>query len=339
MNTMPRKKLHIALIMGGPSAEHEVSLSTGKVILKNLDKKKYRITPITITKSGVWKFEHKKGVSIGRALDILVQKNIDSAFIALHGTFGEDGTIQGFFEVARIPYTGSGVLASALAMNKARSYEVFTSVGLYVPKHQVIEKKEWRKEIKKIKVPCVIKPVQLGSSVGISIVKKTSELFTACKYAFNYTDSVLVDEYISGSEVTCGVLDDGRGGNIRALPPTEIIPQGGTFFDYTAKYIKGGSEEITPARFSKVVIVEIQKMAVQAHTALGCSGMSRSDFIIRRHITRNKQYETKIYILETNTIPGMTETSLLPQAAQVAGISFPKLLDLIIKAGTRRENN
>ena len=310
---MSDKKLNLVVLMGGPSAEHDVSLATGKVILSALDKEKYNPIPVVVPKDGQW----------------TLPPEADVVFIAMHGAYGEDGTVQGFLESARVPYTGSGILASALAMDKLKSNEIFAFHGLKVPEYISFSKKEWAKnkseitaEIKeKVSLPCVIKPSNCGSSVGIAIVKKIEDLENAVQSAFSYGDIVLAQKYISGTEVTCAILDEGVEKEPVALPPTQIIPKGSAFFDYRAKYTPGATEEITPPRLAQDIIKKIQENALKAHKILGCSGMSRTDMIVSGE---------NILILETNTIPGMTETSLYPQAAAAVGISFPELLDKII---------
>ena len=310
---MSDKKLNLVVLMGGPSAEHDVSLATGKVILSALDKEKYNPIPVVVPKDGQW----------------TLPPETDVVFIAMHGAYGEDGTVQGFLESARVPYTGSGILASALAMDKLKSNEIFAFHGLKVTEYISFSKKEWAKnkseitaEIKeKVSLPCVIKPSNCGSSVGIAIVKKIEDLENAVQSAFSYGDIVLAQKYISGTEVTCAILDESLGKESIALPPTQIIPKGSAFFDYRAKYTPGATEEITPPRLAQDIIKKIQENALKAHKILGCSGMSRTDMIVSGE---------NILILETNTIPGMTETSLYPQAAAAVGISFPELLDKII---------
>ncbi|KKT18784.1 MAG: Ddl: D-alanine-D-alanine ligase [Candidatus Nomurabacteria bacterium GW2011_GWB1_43_7] len=310
---MSDKKLNLVVLMGGPSAEHDVSLATGKVILSALDKEKYNPIPVVVPKDGQW----------------TLPPETDVVFIVMHGAYGEDGTVQGFLESARVPYTGSGILASALAMDKLKSNEIFAFHGLKVPEYISFSKKEWAKnkseitaEIKeKVSLPCVIKPSNCGSSVGIAIVKKIEDLENAVQSAFSYGDIVLAQKYISGTEVTCAILDESLGKESIALPPTQIIPKGSAFFDYRAKYTPGATEEITPPRLAQDIIKKIQENALKAHKILGCSGMSRTDMIVSGE---------NILILETNTIPGMTETSLYPQAAAAVGISFPELLDKII---------
>ena len=318
-----KRPLDIAVVCGGQSSEHEVSLNTGRMVIKNLDRKKYQPSLIIINKNGKWNFESGKSVKIGNATKRL--KQFDCVFIAMHGAFGEDGHFQALLDSARIAYTGSGTSSSALAMDKDASNALYESAGFSVPDYMMMDKKERTKKMK-VRLPVVVKPVEGGSSVGTSIVKSKQGLRVALKKAFAENNRIMIQRYIKGRELTCGVLED-KSGKPFALPPTEIVPKTSAFFDYGAKYKAGESLEITPPRLPKAQIKKLQAMALKAHTLLGCSGMSRSDFILKG---------TKFFILETNTIPGMTETSLLPQAAQVAGINFPSMLNLIIKAALRK---
>ncbi len=351
------KKITVAVLMGGPSSEHEVSLKSGAMMAKALDRKKYVVIPVVISKSGIWNIQNKK-YGLGAALDFLKRK-VNVALLGFHGAFGEDGRVQGLLEWAGIPYTGSGVLASALAMDKERAAEIFAHHGIRVPHTLVISREIWKQNprafqnliAKRIGYPCFVKPSNAGSSVGISKVKKSGELAPAMNAAFKEGERVLVQEFVKGIEVTCPVLEDPRkiaaprseqksfygasrsrgkwesaGWRTIALPVIEIVPKGGTFFDYKAKYSKGGSDEIVPARISKSLTRRVQELAIQAHTVLGCTGISRTDMIIRGK---------EIVMLETNTLPGMTEGSLVPKATKAAGIAFPKLLDTLIKAAIK----
>ncbi len=309
--------IKVALLMGGPSPEHEVSLKTGAIIAQTLDRTRYDVQEIVIPKNGEWEIPH----------------GIDVAFIAMHGVYGEDGAVQSLLEEKRIPYTGSGASASALAMDKLKSLEVFARNGLNVAPHAVITKIDYEakreeivERIKEFGFPCVVKPVQCGSSVGISILDNDSGLKKALEQGFAYGPSLLIERYIKGREFTCGVLEEN--GNPRALPPTEIIPGEASFFNYEAKYTPGATREITPPEdVTPDLIEKIQHAALRAHEAIGCSAMSRTDMIFS---------DNTLYILEINTIPGMTETSLYPQAAAAAGIPFSLLLDKVINAAFRK---
>lgn len=318
------RRLKVLVIGGGLSSEHEISLKTSRMIIKNLDAAKYDAQLVIIQKDGKWKFGKEKAVDLGPLITKISRGKFDFVFIALHGIFGEDGRIQALLEWLGLPYGGAGVLASALATDKQMANLVYEASGLRVPPYIVWENKKTEKLA--IPFPVVVKPVDGGSSVGISIVKTKKGMPVALKKAFRECHRIMIQKYIKGTEITCGVIEDKKGHSV-ALPPTEIIPQTSTFFDYRAKYTTGGSLEITPARISKKQIKEVQALALCAHRAIGCRGMSRSDFILSGE---------EFYILETNTIPGMTEASLLPKAAAAANIPFPLLLDLIIDAGFRK---
>ena len=289
--------------MGGRSAEHEVSLASGKEVVKNLNPKKYDILPVVIKKDG-------KRWHIGK---------VDIVFIALHGPYGEDGTIQGMLELAGLPYTGSKVLASALGMSKIMSRKIWQNEKIRVNPFSVFKKGDKISKIfRKFSYPFVVKPSDQGSSVGVSIVHRKSELEKALDLAFSYSKEIIVEKYIKGMEVQCGIL-----GNEKpiALPLVEIVPKH-EFFDYACKYTPGLSEEIVPARVDRATAQQIQKIAVASYKALGCRGFARVDMFLAD--------DGKIYVSEINTIPGLTANSLLPKEAKVAGISFPRLLDNII---------
>lgn len=305
-------KIRVAVLMGGPSAEHEVSLRSGRMILKNLDKSRYEARGIKISKKAQWP------VSLAK-----IKKNFDLAFIAMHGEYGEDGTVQRLLDKYKIPYTSSGAEASRLGMDKAASARLFEKAGLKTPKFVM-----FKKGIKfSFDRPVVVKPADRGSSVGISIVENFADFPKAVKKALQFSPNVMIQEYIKGREFTCGVLE--VGGWLKPFLPTEIILLKSRFFDYQAKYTSGATKEITPPpHLSKPDIRRLQKMALKAHRAIGAGGFSRSDFILAE--------DGNFYVLEINTIPGMTETSLLPQAAKAGGINFPKLLDLIIESALRR---
>jgi D-alanine-D-alanine ligase len=303
-------KLRIAVLSGGPSAEHTVSLKTGAMIFKHLDRDKYHPTLITVSRRGKWPITFKK-----------LKKDFDLAFIAMHGEYGEDGTIQRILEKHRIPFTGSGARASKLGMDKIASMRLFQKNGLRVPRWQLV-----RKKILHMSLPLVVKPADRGSSVGITMVKSKKRIPAAIAKARRVSKRVIAQQYIKGKELTCGMVE--VKGKPRALPPTEIIPKQKTFFDYQEKYSTNGAAEITPARLPQSMRKKIQRAALITHRIIGASGYSRSDFILD---TTNK-----LWILEINTLPGLTEASLLPKAARVADILFSKLLDHIIDAGLKK---
>lgn len=308
--------------MGGPSAEHEVSLATGKNVLENLDRTKYRSVVIKLSKNNRW-FINGRLTNIAGAF-----KSCDLIFNALHGTFGEDGRVQALMEYYGARYTGSGLTASALAMDKLRSREIFKLAGFDVPKTLKIKRGENYQArlnlfVTKItKPPVVVKPCSNGSSVGVKIILNENKLAKAIDEAFKLDKKVLVEEFIKGREVTCGALDNFNGQEVAALPVTEICPlKKNKFFNYDAKYKSGHCQEVTPASIDETTRQKVQEIAVRAHQLLGCRGYSRTDMILKND---------SVYVLETNTLPGLTNTSLIPQAAQAAGLTFPQLLEKII---------
>ena len=308
------KKINLALLSGGISSEREVSLNSGDQVFDALDKEKYHIM----------RYDPKTDLS--RLVSEASQ--IDAALIILHGPYGEDGTIQGLLELLDIPYQGSGVMGSAVAMNKLATKQMFELAGLPTPPYIVLKQGDRIDAAdyeERFGLPLVVKPLEAGSSVGMTIVKSVSEIETAAKKAFEHGDTLLMESYVDGIEITAGVV-----GNqiLEALPIIEIVPgEGHAFFDYEAKYTPGATMEICPARISDAMTEKAQTYAKKAHRALFCEGYSRTDMIMQ---------EDEIYILETNTIPGMTATSLLPQAAVAAGYSFTELLDRLIDLGIER---
>ena len=305
------KKLTVALLSGGISSEREVSLQSGDQVYEALDKDKYHIL----------RYDPKTDLEklVGNA------SKIDVALIILHGPYGEDGTVQGLLDLLNIPYQGSGVLGSALAMNKAVTKQLYEKAGIPVPPYIVCdrdEKVDIDACVKQIGLPLVVKPVTGGSSVGMSIVRSGGDLQSALDKAIAYDSAVMIETYIAGTELTGGVIGNEE---LEALPIIEIIPDPTReFFDYKAKYTPGVTQEICPARIDDQLTQQAQSYAKMAHRALYCQGYSRTDMILK---------EGDIYVLETNTIPGMTVTSLLPQAAQVGGISFSRLMDRLIELG------
>lgn len=325
-NKLKPKKLVVGVLMGGPSSEHEVSLATGKNVVDNLDKNKYLPVTIKLSKNNMW-FVDGRLTSMDKAF-----KSCDIVFNALHGTFGEDGRAQALMEYHNARYTGSGITASALAMDKLRSREIFKLAGFCVPKTLKIKKGENYQArlnlfITKItKLPVVVKPCSNGSSVGVKIVDDATKLSKAIDKTFELDKKVLVEEFVKGREVTCGVLDDFNGQEVCALPVTEILPSGkNKFYNYDAKYKDNKTKFITPASLEEDVYKKAQSIAVRAHQLLGCKAYSRTDMIV-------KEGNGTVYVLETNTLPGMTSHSLIPQAAKVAGLTFSQLLDKIIES-------
>ncbi len=329
---MPAKK-HVVVLMGGMSAEYEISMKSGTQIANHLDPDAYKVTPIEITRQGEWVFPdgEREYIDISEAVPRLRALHPECVFIALHGPFGEDGRMQGLLDLMGIPYTGSGCSASGLAIDKVRSKAVVEHGGILVPDHVMFTRREWdadRAAItelvhESIGFPCVIKnPVQ-GSSLGMAIPQAGNEFGDAVNEVTQFGATVMVERYIHGVEMTCGVLDLDAERSAFALPVTEIRPVKAKFFDYQAKYTPGATREITPAEIDDALRDKIQDIAVRAHELIGCRGFSRSDIIFA---------DDEVYWLEVNTIPGFTETSLLPQAAEAAGISFSELVGKLVEA-------
>jgi len=319
--------------MGGKTPEHEISLISGREVVKNLAKDKYEIIPILISRDGKeWRIVEKEsffeGSRILEGVNELVNIG-DVVFIAMHGPFGEDGTVQGMLDLFGIPYTGPGVLASALGMDKLMFRKIMESEGIPVPKYVALKSKTNSREIKKKMgpFPYFVKPNNQGSSVGCSLVKNEEELIKALDLAFSYDGTVLVDEYLGDKELTCAILGNKKP---RALPVIEIIPTG-KFFDYESKYESGGAEEIVPARIGEKVRKEVQKLSVKVYRVLGCKGFSRVDFMLKDG--------EKPVVLEINTIPGLTPMSLLPKAARADGVSYPELLDEIVRLALEKKKD
>lgn len=297
------KTKKIGVLMGGLSAEREVSLKSGAAVHQALLARGYDAVAIDVDRD---------------IAQVLVREWVDVAFIALHGRYGEDGAIQGLLEIMGIPYTGSGVLASALAMNKIFAKQAFHAAGLTVAPYKVFCRgdKAALAELE-FSLPVVVKPSQEGSSVGVSIVKQKSEFAAAVKEAFRYDREILVEQFIKGSEVQVGILED------KALGAIEIVPKN-EFYDFDAKYSPGMAEHILPARLPAELYRKVLRAGEEAHLALGCSGYSRVDFLVTE--------EGACYILEVNTLPGMTDLSLLPEIARGSGIGFEDLVERILAA-------
>ena len=301
------KNKHVAVLMGGFSSERPVSLSSGTACAAALEEVGYKVTRIDV------------GRDVGTVLGALKP---DVCFNALHGPFGEDGTIQGILEYLAIPYTHSGVLASALAMNKAQAKRVAKAAGIPVAESKVVDRFAIG-DRHPMKPPYVVKPVNEGSSFGVVIVQEGQshppQIVSSPEW--RYGEKVLVERYVHGRELTCAVMGD------VAIGVTEIIPTGHSFYDYDSKYVAGGSKHECPAKVSPNIYQKIQTLALRAHQAIGCRGVSRSDF---RYDDRHSENGEVIW-LEVNTQPGMTPTSLVPEIAAHAGHSFGELLSWMVE--------
>ncbi len=346
--------------MGGMSSEYDISLETGREIIRNLDRKKYQILPIHVSRENAW----HTGADAARVLEGKTKpkkhknfpplpqktrmwrveelrkgagdvfKTVDVVFNATHGQFGEDGKLQALLDFLKVPYTGSGLAASALAFDKMRSRNLFKFNGITVPETVIVERGDANKDavLRHTKEtlplpPWVVKPVHAGSSVGVSIVRNEKNFREALRLAFQHDDEVLIEEYVDGREFSCGVLENFKNEKYYALPVVEIIPsQQYEFFDYEAKYSLE-TREIVPADIPETLAREIQNTALLAHKILGCKLYSRSDMIAGGE---------SVYLLETNTLPGLTSNSLYPKEAKEAGLPFPEMLDKFIEETLRK---
>lgn len=310
----------ITVIYGGLSSEKEVSKRSGECVSKALAEKGYEIKKIAYT-------DHEQLIQ-----ELLADKP-EFVYIALHGKYGEDGRIQSLLEILNIPYVGSGVLASALAMNKSLSKKHFAMAGIRVAQEMIVRPKEIKQDIDKLissierqfTFPVVIKPNHEGSTIGLTIAGNREELIQGLKLATQFDSQVLIEEYVKGIEVTVAVL--GTDDDIIALPVIEIVPKN-AYYDYESKYAPGGSEHIIPARLSEPTTELLQQWAIKAHNALGCETYSRVDFIVPD--------QGEPVILEINTLPGMTDTSLFPDAAKSIGLSYGDMLDKVVRTAQKK---
>jgi D-alanine-D-alanine ligase len=353
-----RPKRRLAVIFGGRSAEHEVSLASAQSVVEALDPERYEVLAIGIDKHGRWhrvvalpgtsrgagalpdlRVEEGPGIALARqpgdhALvdDDGTRREIDVVFPVLHGPFGEDGTIQGMLELAGIPYVGTGVLGSAVGMDKAVQKILFAAAGLPVGPHEVVHEREWEEDRESVEarvegllLPVFVKPATLGSSVGITKVKDLDDLTAAMEEALSYARKVVVERSIEGGrEIECAVL--GNDDPVASVPG-EIIPNS-EFYDYRAKYVDEGAELDIPARLSAAVTAEIQRMAVAGFQAIDGAGLARVDFFVRE--------PDEILVNEINTIPGFTSISMYPKLWEASGVTYRELVDRLVELALER---
>jgi len=364
------KKIRLGILFGGRSGEHDVSLTSAASVVKVLDPTKYELVPIGITREGSWRIgsaavgaQHpdyagtgavplqsvfETGTPVTPSADPTGPKlivlnaslpaadacpEVDVIFPVLHGTFGEDGTVQGLLELAEIPYVGAGVLASAAGMDKDVMKRLFRDAGLPVVKWVLVLRSDWERDPgsicklleKEIRFPLFVKPANLGSSVGISKVHHARELAAAIDLAAQYDRKILVEKAVDAREIECSVLGNDRP---EASVAGEVIPLN-EFYDYEAKYLKEGSELTIPAKLSARQTKRVQELSVRAFTAIDCAGMARVDLLLDRK-------SGKLFINEINTIPGFTPISMYPKLWEASGLPYPKLLDRLIELALER---
>jgi D-alanine-D-alanine ligase len=348
---VPSTKLRVGVIYGGRSGEHEVSIASAASIMKHLDRDKYDAVPIHIGKDGRWALAAHAPTAISAA-DVLKQttsealqpidpttaisnSGIDVVFPVLHGPYGEDGTVQGLLELANVPYVGSGVLGSAVGMDKAAMKTMFAAAGLPIVPHLVVFRREWQRDArtitarvaKELTYPVFVKPANLGSSVGISKAKSDDSFVEAMDLALQFDRKIVIESGVANArEIECAVLGNDEP---RASLPGEIVPSG-EFYDYKAKYIDGSSTEIIPAKLSPEQVSTVQRLAIEAFRSVEGAGMSRVDFLLSRDTG-------EMYLNEVNTIPGFTTISMYPKMWAASGLPYPELLDRLI--GLARERH
>jgi D-alanine-D-alanine ligase len=359
-----KKKLRVGILFGGRSGEHEVSLTSATSVLKALDPDKYEVVLIGITRDGGWRWGAPAGEADAKALrDVLDQGKpvtpsvdpshpglvpldspsssagsggnvVDVIFPVLHGTFGEDGTVQGVLELAGIPYVGAGVLGSAAGMDKDVMKRLFRDAGLPVVPWVLALRGEWEREPARVRrqiereigYPLFVKPANLGSSVGISRVAQARKLAAALDLAAEYDRKILVEKAVDAREIECSVLGNDRP---QASVPGEVIPVN-EFYDYEAKYIKEGSELIIPAKLTPRQTKQVREFSIRAFQAIDGAGMARVDFLLDRKTG-------KVFVNEINTIPGFTPISMYPKMWEASGIPYPKLVDRLIELACERQ--
>jgi D-alanine-D-alanine ligase len=361
------KKIRLGLLFGGRSGEHEVSLTSAASVIKALDPEKYEIVPIGITREGAWRVgaSARKLLESPRALPAILENGrpvtasvdpqrpallalnsqsaggeatpaVDVVFPLLHGTFGEDGTVQGLLELAGIPYVGAGVLGSAAGMDKDLMKRLFRDAGLTVVPWVLVMRDQWeaeparvRRQVKKsLRYPLFVKPANLGSSVGISKVHNSRELGAAIDLAARYDRKIIVENGVDGREIECSVLGND---NPEASVPGEIIPVN-EFYDYEAKYVKEGSQIVIPAKLTRAQARRAREFAVRAFGAIDCAGMARVDLLLDRKTG-------KLWLNEINTIPGFTPISMFPKMWEASGLAYPQLLDRLIELALQRHRD
>ena len=327
------KRVRVAVLLGGRSSEHDISLASAQSVLEALNPERYETVTVEIGRDGRWELgTGSEDGSVAETLPVPTSKvpatlgEVDVVLPVLHGPFGEDGTVQGLLELAGVPYVGAGVLGSALAMDKDVFKAVMRDRG--VPVTRNITLRQGQAPENPFGYPVFVKPARLGSSIGISKVDSEEELASAVELAFRHDEKVLVEEFVSGVEVECGVL-----GNDKPLAslPGEIVShgfQGADWYDYSAKYDEGGMDLIVPPRLPQETIERIQDLAVRAFVGGECEGMARVDFFVRD--------DGEVLLNELNTIPGFTATSVYAKLFEASGIPYPELVDRLIQLALER---
>jgi D-alanine-D-alanine ligase len=328
------RRVRVAVLMGGRSSEHEISLASARSVLDALDPERYDPVTVEIGRDGRWELGTGMDGTVAETLPVPAAKvpatlgEVDVVIPVLHGPFGEDGTVQGLLELAGVPYVGAGVLGSALAMDKDVFKAVMRDRGIPVTRNITLRRGQAPEN--PFGYPVFVKPARLGSSVGISKVRAEEELAPAVELAFRHDEKVLVEEFVAGVEVECGVL--GNDAPIASLPG-EIVSHGfggADWYDYSAKYDEGGMDLVVPPRLPKETIERVQELAVSSFVAGECEGMARVDFFVRE--------DGEVVLNELNTIPGFTATSVYAKLFEASGIPYPELVDRLVQLALERHD-
>jgi D-alanine-D-alanine ligase len=329
------KRLRVAVIMGGRSSEHDISLASARSVLESLDPDRYEVRPIEIGRDGQWELgPARQQAELGEGGEKLPVplngspqpfEGVDVVFPVLHGPFGEDGTVQGFLELAGVAYVGAGVTASALCMDKDLFKAVMRDKGIPVVDSVTVLERHRHRAQNPFGFPVVVKPARLGSSVGISIAKTPEEFSLALDLALEHDEKILIEEHCRGIEVECSVL--GNDSPIASIPG-EIVPLVSDWYDFSAKYDEGGMDLIVPPRLDEATIARVQELAVAAFVASDCEGMARVDFFVRE--------DGEVVVNELNTIPGFTATSVYAKLFEASGIPYGELLDRLVDLALER---
>lgn len=331
-----RRPLRVAVLQGGRSSEHEVSLNSARSVAAGLDPERYVVQAIEIRRDGKWELKPAQPQDeLGQGSHLPVPSSngiqpfdeIDVVFPVLHGPFGEDGTVQGFLELAGVAYVGAGVTASALCMDKDLFKSVMRDKGVPVTRSITVLVRHRDRVENPFGFPVVVKPARLGSSVGISIVRSPEDFERALDLAFEHDEKILLEEHVAGVEVECSVL--GNEEPIASIPG-EIVPLASDWYDYEAKYAEGGMELVVPPRISEEAIRRVQELAVAAFVAADCEGMARVDFFVRE--------DGEVLVNELNTIPGFTATSVYAKLFEASGIPYAELLDRLVELALERRD-
>lgn len=314
--------INVAILYGGPSDEHKVSILSAKNVLEHIDRKLFNVTEVYITKDLTFQIDWVNYSEDGCMMELL-RRNIEVVFPLLHGAYGEDGVLQKKLEDRKIAFVGSSSRVSSVAINKKKTGAVLEEEGFLIPKSSLVHRERYWHECS---YPIIVKPVDQGSSIGLFKFTSEKEYQDSLEKIFNSREYMLVQEFVEGREFTCGVIEKQK--EIIPFVATEVLLTKGDMFDYEAKYEVNGCKEITPADVDEVLMKRIQETSKRCHAVLGCKSISRTDMILK---------DDDLFVLEINTMPGMTKTSFIPAQAEASGYTIGELISLLIQSACREE--